>query len=71
MHKTHNTVATRSDTAKYDKLPTVIKYLESLEEDEARILANSLPKKGFRKADIIEYLYNETQRIKEKTEKQA
>lgn len=71
MNNPNSPEKTKTDTAKYKKVPIVIRYFESLEDNEIQKLGFSLPKEGFRKNDIIDYLFKEIQRIKEDSEKQA
>lgn len=51
--------------AEYEKLQAVIKYLESLDNEEIEKLSCSLPKEGFREKNIIDYFYREAQKKEE------
>ena len=45
-----------------EKLQAVIKYLDSLENEEIEKLSYSLPKEGFREKNIVDYFYIQAQK---------
>ena len=51
--------ATKVETLNNESLMVVIKYLESLGEDEAKLSLSSLPKEGFMKDSIVDYFFKE------------
>ena len=46
----------------YEKLHAVIKYLDSLENEEVEKLSYSLPKEGFLENNIVDYFYIQAQK---------
>jgi len=56
------TKAAKVEIIKYESLMVVIKYLESLGENEAKLALSSLPKEGFMKNNIVDYFFKEAKK---------
>jgi len=62
MQVLNSTKAEKVATTKYESLMVVIKYLENLRENEAKVVLWSLPKEGFLKNDIVDYFFKEAKK---------
>jgi len=62
MNILNTTKAAKVEMIKHESLMVVIKYLEGLEENEAKSVLWSLPKKGFMKNDIVDYFFKEAKK---------
>jgi len=62
MNILNTTKAAKVEMIKYESLMLVIKYLENLGENEAKVVLGSLPKEGFMKNDIVDYFFKEAKK---------
>ena len=62
MQVLNSNKAEKVATTKHESLMVVIKYLENLSENEAKVVLWSLPKEGFLKNDIVDYFFKEAKK---------